>query len=744
MISSSGAYQAAITADSRRILLRAIIEIIDPDITYTAPTSSGAAVISQPEQLYDKETELGPFYATLERNRWLLDGTFQIFPDSYQGQGQQGFVGDVLSGDDGTFATPPWVQLNFSNVSILQAFSVYFAQEPFDGVADTFTVEVIQGGTAYFTKTVTGNTAPGVSFDGFTVQNPDSIRVTVSKWSLPGRRIRLPEIIPGLYEAWTGDMIAAFNIVQQANFAATALPYGTCVLRMDNLDRRFEPRSKDGVFQSIEERQGIPVFLGPRLPDGTAEYKPAGVYYQAAGGWTTGDNGLTMEWSLVDIVGLIADREYIPPASLPTTLSGWVGSIVAQLGDNFSDRYSVDPNYANLSLTCALADVQGKKCGDVLRWACQATGTFPRADSETGYLTVEPFWSQGNKMDLDNMNTYPIMKANGDVGALIFTLNDGNETQYVVSGTSAASSETVSISNPFIKTQAQALTAARLILSTYGGNQLETTGRGDPSSEIGDVDTVWLDESQATTGRRQMQTFTFQNGVLMGCQSVLLQADGSYLFEERTVITQSGSWTAPAGVTRLRLIIGQGGQGGGQGQDGYWEGSGNIPGGDVEPGTGATGLAGQGGKVWYGTVDINPEQVFQVTIGQGGAPGTVYGQAGAMGGETTFGPYSSANGEVYPIGFTDVGSGSVYGRSGVPVPLSGSGDGGGGGAGGTPGAGSWSQVFWTPNVPGYSESNAGKSRGWEFTVDVEPGPGGPGTAGGSGFVVVWWDKEEAS
>src|SRR5699024_8048696 len=116
-----------------------------------------------------------------------------------------------------------------------------------------------------------------------------------------------------------------------------------------------------------------------------------------------------MQWDLVDIVGLIADREYIPPSPLPTTLKGWPASLVAQLGANFTSLYHVDPNYKDTALTCALADVQGKKCGDVLRWACQASGTFPRADSETGYLTVEPFWNQGNKLDLDNMQTYPVM-----------------------------------------------------------------------------------------------------------------------------------------------------------------------------------------------------------------------------------------------------------------------------------------------------------------------------------------------
>lgn len=733
MIQTSTAYQAAITGDSRRVLLRALISIIDPDITYGAVTSSGEAPFSQPAQVYDKDVDQGPAYATLERNRWLLDGTFRIYPDNYQGAGQQGFAGDILSGDDGTYETPPWVQLNFANVSILQALSVYFPNADQDGVADTFTVEVLQGGTAYYTKTITGNTERQIDLDGFTVQVPDAIRVTVSKWSMPGRRIRTLEIIPGLFETWDGNMIAEFNVVQQTSFSSASLPYGTCTLKMDNLDRRFEPRSKDGVFQSIEERQGITVSIGVELPDGGSEYMPVGIYYQAAGGWTTGDNGITMQWDLVDIVGLIADREYIPPAALPTTLEGWVASIVAQLGTNFAGLYTVDSNYAQTALTCALEDVQGKTCGDILRWACQATGTFPRADSETGKLAVEPFWSQGNKLDLDNLVSYPIMRANADVGALIFTLNDGSDTQYVVSGTSAASSETLTIQNPFIKTQAQALTAAKLILATYGGNQLETTGRGDPSSEIGDVDTVWLDESQATTGRLQSQTFQFVNGVLANCQSVLLQADGSFLFESMAVITESGSWTAPAGVTRLRVIIGQGGQGSGRGQDGQWVAAGdsNITFSGYRSEPGAHGVNGQGGKIWYGTIDINPGQVFEVQIGQGGAPGSVYGQAGAEGGETTFGVYSSADGEIYPNGFTDVASGSSYGRTGVQAPAAGSSDGAQGGEGGPPGAG---YLEWEPGLVSGGH--------YEWVVTVEPGPGQPGKAGASGFVVVYWDKDE--
>ena len=53
MIKSSEAYRAAITGDTRRILLRAVIELIDPDIVYGVGETSGQSVYSKPAQLHD-------------------------------------------------------------------------------------------------------------------------------------------------------------------------------------------------------------------------------------------------------------------------------------------------------------------------------------------------------------------------------------------------------------------------------------------------------------------------------------------------------------------------------------------------------------------------------------------------------------------------------------------------------------------------------------------------------------------
>ena len=273
------------------------------------------------------------------------------------------------------------------------------------------------------TKTVTENLETQVSFQGFTVWDPTAIRITVTRWSLPGRRMRLVEIMPGLYEEWDGGVLAEFSVTQQGQFSSLSLPYGTMQLSMDNQSRRFEPRRKDGIFQSIEERQGVEAYIGVRLENGAVEYQPLGVFYQAGDGWKTGDNGVTQKWSLVDIIGLLTDRTFLPPEVLPSTLAGWLEALVVQLGENFRLRWHCDPDFSEVPVIAnSVEDVTGKKCGDILRWVCMASGTWPRARSEDGALTAEPLWNQGNKLTLDNLEQYPAMKANTSIAALLFQL----------------------------------------------------------------------------------------------------------------------------------------------------------------------------------------------------------------------------------------------------------------------------------------------------------------------------------
>lgn len=708
MIESSDAYKAAVIGTSRRVHLRINIDISDPDIVYTNVSATSESSVSKKEQLHDKNFDNPDYYATLEHNRWLLNGLAEIYPAPESSN--QGFIGKIFSDNNGSFPQAQVIVLSFTDCSIMQGCTIQFPENDYDGIPSDFSVEIEQGGIIYYSQSFTDNTESKVVLSGFTVYAPDKITLTVTKMQLPGRRLRVVEIFPGIYEEWTEKNISSFSITHQGDVSCLSLPYGSCDMTIDNLNRRFLPRNKDGIFQSIEERQQIKTSIGVVLPDGTTEYKPTGVFYQYSEGWKTGKNGMLISWSLVDIIGLLSNREYNPPTSLPTTLDGWIKSIVSQLGVNFENLYSIDSSYRNISLTVpSVESVTGKKCGDILLFVCMTTGTWPRADAETGLLTVEPLWNTGNTITLDNMTDYPEVSDNQDIAAIFFTI-DGTK-KFVASGNSTSSDVTSSIDNPFISDSNKANAAARGILINYGGNKYTLTGRGDPSCEIGDLQTIWLDKSNAVAARIIEQEFSMTSGVLKDCKMTLIQPDGVFMYENRVVITENTTWTAPDGVSHIRVILVGGGGGGTDGEDGNYDSA------------GADGISGQGGKVWTGDFNINNQQQFQVTIGLGGGKGQ-------LGTATTFWNYSSANGQDYNPNYIDTASGEVYARDGVPVPIEHTGDGGAGGKGGTKGE---------RHEKSYTDSEGNIHT--YYVIDSYPGDGTDGVPGVSGCAIIYWDKE---
>lgn len=527
MIESSAAYKEAITADSRKIFVKAVVDITDPDIEYGEVSTTAETWFSKKEQLIDKKLSSDNNYVTLEHNRWLLNGDSDYFPeDASKIKNEIGFVSEAVSGENGYFAEPVLIELNFSNVSVLQAFMIIFPTAQDDGYGKDFELQLFSEEEIIFSKSISNNAEPICIFEGFTVENPTKIRVQISRWSRPERRARVIEIVPGVYEEWGNNELAQFNITQQADITNMSVRYGTASLKIDNQTKRFAPRNKAGIFKSLEERQGIELSIGVRLPNGETEYKKTGVFYQYEGGWKTAENGLLITWQLVDIIGLVSNREFIPPEILPTTLEGWVAAVISQLGSNFAKKYKIHEAYANAPVVASNVErIKGRICGDILRFACMAAGTWMRADSKTGFLTVEPLQNSGNSLDLDNMKSLPVIKGNNDLAALIVNVFDGGEEtrQLVFGGSDTAAENTANVDNPFIKTDEAAAAAAQSILSGYGGNQIETTGRGDPSSEIGDLDVIFVEKDESTLGRRIKQTLNVANGVMTNCKSTFLE-----------------------------------------------------------------------------------------------------------------------------------------------------------------------------------------------------------------------------
>ena len=114
MINSTANYKAAIIGNVRRMYVQATVNIVDPDITFGAPSGSPQSAYSQGGQLHDYDFDAADKYATLELNRWQLDGTYEPAPAVIISQ--VGYVTAAISGADGVFAVPQIITQSFANV----------------------------------------------------------------------------------------------------------------------------------------------------------------------------------------------------------------------------------------------------------------------------------------------------------------------------------------------------------------------------------------------------------------------------------------------------------------------------------------------------------------------------------------------------------------------------------------------------------------------------------------------------
>ena len=159
-------------------------------------------------------------------------------------------------------------------------------------------------------------------------------------------------------------------------------------------------------------------------------------------------------------------------------------------------------------------------------------------------------------------------------------------------------------------------------------------------------------------------------------------------FEDvRVLLTGSGTWTVPTGVTEITAVLIGGGDGGSAGEAGTAGGRSALiltsSETDVQsftrsssPGEGgmggAGGTAGEGGNILRVELTVTPGQTFSYAAGSRGA-------SGASGTASTFGTYSSASGAASGIGYTDPVTGDTYALPGTDGAK-----GGDGGKGGTP------------------------------------------------------------
>lgn len=222
-------------------------------------------------------------------------------------------------------------------------------------------------------------------------------------------------------------------------------------------------------------------------------------------------------------------------------------------------------------------------------------------------------------------------------------------------------------------------------MAAYYACREQLTVDVNPAAEhAGHVVSLWNEWDKQQTLACIASRETKISGLLKSRTSALVgflpqQPESSEYFDERVLLTGSGTWTVPEGVTTYTKVLiggGQGGKHGGKGEDGkqrtasWSEGmytrynwSGYLPGVISKGGVGGEG--GIGGKVLVETVnDATPGESIAYSCGAAGAGATTDGAEGENGTATTMGGSSSDSGSSSDIGYTDPVTGEVFAAKG--------------------------------------------------------------------------------
>ena len=318
---------ALISAESRKTVNHPIGKLritltdpyIDPEIEVNVNQENRA---SWKQQVADLVDETPKKWMSTNAGK-LPDGTFWPMPSTSESAlyNQVGWWGSVNSDENGDFATPPNLTVNFAPRPVFEV--VVAGDDKLNEYPVNFYVDIgFFDGSTYTVlsdKNITDNAQVVRTLD-FTeddIINANRMRIFIYKWSGAGRVAKITEFYSLIVREFGPDDINSFSVLEEADGSVATVPVGNISANeMDaefqNIDKQFTPFNENTTFfQLIKNNRRVEAFVGYRIDGGeTIEnyYIPKGVYW--TGDWDFGEQKEGSSFSARDRLGLLQDIMY--------------------------------------------------------------------------------------------------------------------------------------------------------------------------------------------------------------------------------------------------------------------------------------------------------------------------------------------------------------------------------------------------------------------------------------------------
>lgn len=361
MYNGSSNYKTGIYATSRMNKGRVTFDISDTtasgDVASISTTSESA--LSNKAHLVDKIRQSTFKLATMEKDRFALDGNWTFPDENLVNNGEIGWVSDVICDATGVFAVPPQFTINFNANHSSIGLTISF--DPVNGeYATDFTMVAYDASNNVLASyPYTGNKLTQVAAYG-QLSNYRKVGVIINKWSVPNRRCRVSEVDFGIVKIYTGDTgLVSMGLTEEMDLTSASIPSPEFKFTVDNSSREFNILSPTGFYKSLQQKQQVQAEIGLAYDDGSVEWIPVGNYQLNE--WVSDEGALTTTFYARTKLDLMSSFDFENLSAVPQSLAAMARYIFSICGIT---NYYIDPA---LELVSTTAVVKKTNCKNVLQ-----------------------------------------------------------------------------------------------------------------------------------------------------------------------------------------------------------------------------------------------------------------------------------------------------------------------------------------------------------------------------------------
>lgn len=407
------------------------------------------------------------YYATLEHNLWLLDGTRTVF-DPLDGRQNIGYVSE-----GGRNAS---VQLSFPKVmtTLIPGITITWSSE-YNEYPKSFTVTARNGTTIIASKTFTENTDV-TSIADIELSGYDSIFIETHEWCLQDRRHRIDGVAMGIGVTFNKRDLISFTHECEGDLCSGAVPKNSITFSLDNSTDIWNPNNPQGSVKYLAERQTLKVRYGMRIGD-DIEWVEAGTFYLSE--WDTPTGGREATFVARDIFEYLLNEPY------PEGTEGDLQTLIeyafslANVPDEFT--YFVPPTLGRFEATTDA----NRTAAEIVQMCANSAGYIIKQD-RLGKLHITPLTKEDSGFTIQRRVSMSEPEITLSKPLRIVSIDYGESSHYSINV--SASGEIQTVNNPMITSTEQCSLVAEAVRdSLVTRKTVSGEFRADPRLDLFDI-----------------------------------------------------------------------------------------------------------------------------------------------------------------------------------------------------------------------------------------------------------------